>query len=97
MKPRGAAVRLRMKVTSMTYATLFSAILLMAATCSFTCILANTTTRVRQAQAQAPSECVTHCESSGFSCAKNCGLSGACVAQCNAMSASCKAACANTK
>jgi hypothetical protein len=85
---RGATVRLPMEVTSMKFTTLINPLLLMVATCS----LANTTTRFRLAQA--PSECVTNCDSASFSCAKNCGLSGACVAQCNATSASCKAACA---
>jgi hypothetical protein len=42
------------------------------------------TTRFNLAQAQAPRECVTKCDSTNFSCSQNCGLSGACVAQCNA-------------
>jgi hypothetical protein len=54
-------------------------------------------TRFNLAQAQAPKECVTDCDSANFSCSKNCGLSGACVAQCNAKAAACKATCSSAK
>ena len=61
------------------------------------CHAGNAATRFNLAQAQAPKECVTNCDSANFSCSQNCGLSGACVAQCNATAAACKAACASAK
>jgi hypothetical protein len=51
----------------------------------------------RLAQAQTLAECVSRCDSSGFSCAMNCGLSGACVAECKTASAACKAGCSGPK
>lgn len=61
------------------------------------CHAGNAATRFNLAQAQAPRECVTNCDSTNFSCSQNCGLSGACVAQCNATAAACKAACSAAK
>jgi hypothetical protein len=61
------------------------------------CHAGNGTARFNLAQAQAPKECVTNCDSANFSCSQNCGLSGACVAQCNATAAACKAACSSAK
>jgi hypothetical protein len=61
------------------------------------CRAGNAATRFKLAQAQAPKECVTNCDTTNFSCSQNCGLSGACVAQCNATAAACKAACSSAK
>jgi hypothetical protein len=53
--------------------------------------------RLRLAQNKTVAECVADCNSSNFSCARNCGLSGACVAQCTVASAACKTECNRLK
>jgi hypothetical protein len=52
---------------------------------------------LRLAQAQTAAECISRCDTNGFSCAMNCGLSGACVAEYKSTSAACKAGCAGAK
>jgi hypothetical protein len=53
--------------------------------------------KVRLAQTRTFAECIANCNSSNFSCAKNCGLSGSCVAQCTAEASSCKSRCGEPK
>jgi hypothetical protein len=53
--------------------------------------------KLRLAQAQTVAQCISSCDTNGFSCAMNCGLSGACVAECKSASAACKAGCTGTK
>jgi hypothetical protein len=53
--------------------------------------------KLRLAQAQTDAQCISRCDTDGFSCAMNCGLSGACVAECKSTSAVCKAGCTAAK
>jgi hypothetical protein len=55
------------------------------------------TAKMRLAQAQTAAQCISRCDTNGFSCAMNCGLSGACVAECKSASAACKAGCTGAK
>jgi hypothetical protein len=49
--------------------------------------------RTAQSRPQPVAECVERCNSSNFTCARNCGLSGACVAQCTVEADACKKEC----